>query len=758
MSFSGGQIFGAVIGAAAVALFPPLGAAVIAGGFATTTVGAAMFAATIGMTIGGIIDPPEQQTITQEGARLGDLSAQTATWGAPVRRLFGKFRLAGNVIWALDLHETKHVEESGDGKGGAGGTKTETIWYSYAGSWAVAFCEGPVTGVSKIWLNSVLVYDGTNYSGGLTAENHHIHLGTKTQNVDWYIQAHDPDTPAYRNMFYIVFNSIELENYGNKVPKVDVETYNELDTVDKAASALLERSGVSTEFADTSDGTDVLAGYVVTQPMSTRAALEPLITAYQLDLIEEEFGIVLRKRTVPENPVVVNDVINFVQIERKQTVELSKIIHITYANKDKNYDAGSQLAQRIDVDTVNVKSYQYALALTDTQAKQIAETYIFSEWNERLEFIFSLPSTYMDFIVGQVIQLDYKGLLHTVRIRQIDYSANSMLSFKASLEDLSVYSSIAIGSDTNNSYTQDTVKVLGATNMELLDIPMLDNAYNAEGIYIAAEGVEADWNGSTISRSTDDQVTYNQAGQIVGGTYLGTSVTALADGISTLWDTVNTVTISLTHGNVYSKTEAEVLLAENYILIGDEILQFRDVSELGGGEFELSYLLRGRRGTEWSTNLHVVGERVVVLDSQMIFDASAALNVGTYYKATTFGLFLEDSIEQFIQPKIRCLKPLSPSYVKGVRDVSNNLTITWMRRSRDVTGYFKALSLYEESESYEVDIITGTGRTISSSSEEVVYTAVDQIADGITLGDAITIDVFQISGTVQRGYATREIV
>ena len=212
MSFSPGQLIGAVIGAAVVVF-----SAGTAAPFAWYVAGAS-----IGMTIGGIIDPPEGQTIRQEGPRLGDLNIQTAEWGTPIRRLFGTYKMSGNIIWALDLHETKHVEESGEGKGG-GGTKTETTWYSYAGSWAVGFCEGETAGIKRIWFDSVLVYDNTNYSGGLTYSNHTIYFGTPDQEIDWYIQSKDSDTPAYRNLCYIVFNNIELENYGNKIPKVSCE-------------------------------------------------------------------------------------------------------------------------------------------------------------------------------------------------------------------------------------------------------------------------------------------------------------------------------------------------------------------------------------------------------------------------------------------------------------------------------------------------------------------------------------------------------
>ena len=210
------------------ALGAGIGAGLSAAGITTLTMAAAM---EIGWTVGTILYSiyqfANQEVVesTYTGPRLGDLQVQSASWGRPIPRIYGSYRIAGEVIWALPLNETKHEDEQSSGKGG-GGTKTTRIWYTYDATWAVALCEQEMAGVNKIWFDNVLVYDGSNYDSqsGLTDTNWSVYNGSADQSISWLMESDNPEsTPAYRGMFYIVFESIELENTGNRIPNVTVE-------------------------------------------------------------------------------------------------------------------------------------------------------------------------------------------------------------------------------------------------------------------------------------------------------------------------------------------------------------------------------------------------------------------------------------------------------------------------------------------------------------------------------------------------------
>ena len=67
--------------------------------------------------------------------------------GAALARVFGRNRVAGQMIWSSRFLESVHSERVG-GKGGSGATVRE---YSYSVSFAVALCEGEVSRIGRIW-------------------------------------------------------------------------------------------------------------------------------------------------------------------------------------------------------------------------------------------------------------------------------------------------------------------------------------------------------------------------------------------------------------------------------------------------------------------------------------------------------------------------------------------------------------------------------------------------------------------------------
>jgi hypothetical protein len=136
-----------VLGAAGAAIGGSIGGAIL--GVSAATIGGF-----IGSTIGSVVDSwiisslaPTQRI---EGARLDTLRITSATEGAVIPRLYGRMRMGGNIIWATDFREETKTTTQGGGKGGGGG-KVKTTEYLYYASFAVALCEGPITGIGRIW-------------------------------------------------------------------------------------------------------------------------------------------------------------------------------------------------------------------------------------------------------------------------------------------------------------------------------------------------------------------------------------------------------------------------------------------------------------------------------------------------------------------------------------------------------------------------------------------------------------------------------
>jgi hypothetical protein len=149
------------------------------------------------------------------GARLTDLQVQTSSEGAAIPRVWGRARIAGQVIWAARFKETAVETESG-GKGGGGTTVTN---YSYTVSFAVGLCEGEIQRIGRIWADGK-PFDRANVTM-------RIYRGGETQMPDPLIEAIEGtgNAPAFRGLAYVVFEDLPLEKFGNRVPQLQFEVF-----------------------------------------------------------------------------------------------------------------------------------------------------------------------------------------------------------------------------------------------------------------------------------------------------------------------------------------------------------------------------------------------------------------------------------------------------------------------------------------------------------------------------------------------------
>jgi hypothetical protein len=192
-------------------------------------VSAATIGGVIGSTIGTVVDSWIVSSLTPpqriEGQRLDSLRITSSTEGAVIPRLYGRMRIGGNVIWATDFREEISTTRQG-GKGG--GRRVETSEYLYTASFAVALCEGPITGIGRIWA------DGKPMD--MTGVTWRWYPGNESQTADPFIAAKmgAANTPAYRGTAYVVFEELPLSTFGNRLPQLSFEVFRPLADADTA--------------------------------------------------------------------------------------------------------------------------------------------------------------------------------------------------------------------------------------------------------------------------------------------------------------------------------------------------------------------------------------------------------------------------------------------------------------------------------------------------------------------------------------------
>ncbi|MCZ8314361.1 glycoside hydrolase/phage tail family protein [Phreatobacter sp.] len=192
----------------------------------------AMAGRLVGALAGAVIDRALFGARPPDGPRLKDLDVLSSTEGAPIPRVYGRMRVAGQVIWATKL--TEHA--SGGGKGAP-----RQRSYSYTADLAVGLCEGPIAAIGRIWA------DGKELDQkGLTIR---LHRGTEDQPADPLIVAKEGagEAPAYRGLAYVVFEQLPLDAFGNRIPQLTFEVMRPVGRLEAMVRSLVVIPG-ATEF------------------------------------------------------------------------------------------------------------------------------------------------------------------------------------------------------------------------------------------------------------------------------------------------------------------------------------------------------------------------------------------------------------------------------------------------------------------------------------------------------------------------------
>ncbi|MCA0400581.1 MAG: glycoside hydrolase/phage tail family protein [Proteobacteria bacterium] len=225
------------------------------------------FGAAIGSAVGGIAGAMVDRALfgggrIAEGPRLSAFAGISASEGQPIPRIYGRVRLGGQVIWATEFEEERHIERTGGG-GGKGGAqpKQKVARYSYFANAAIGLCEGPVSFIRRIWA------DGEELD--LANVTMRFHDGSENQPADPLIIAKQgtADVPAFRGLAYVVFERLPLEKYGNRLPQLSFEVVRAMPGLPEKLRAINIIPG-STEFGYSGVETRETFGLGGSQPIN----------------------------------------------------------------------------------------------------------------------------------------------------------------------------------------------------------------------------------------------------------------------------------------------------------------------------------------------------------------------------------------------------------------------------------------------------------------------------------------------------------
>jgi hypothetical protein len=523
-------------------------------------------------------------------------------------------------------------------------------------------------------------------------------------------------------------------------------------TIRHVQEALFDRAGLDASLYDASDLDDLpkpVRSLAVSQMGPTRSTMDMLFSCWFYEVVVSD-KIYCRPRGGAAAATLAYDDLGAGIGEakkdrfaphQKNDIELPAQHAITYLNVLSDYENDTQLSDRLISATPNtVSAAQLAIGMWPSEAKAVADV-----WS--LDQVMALITTKICLLgehaklepTDPVIVLDRDGSSYRMRLTQCTDSYPS-LEFDAVLDNVSILTSQGI---TSADYTSSTVlPSIPQTVARLLDIPILQDADDNSGFYWAGK-----WEGlarGAVLNASADNVTYEAVSLITSKATMGYAVTALGDWTgSRMFDEMSTVRVDMSPGAILTSSTRDLMLGDqaiNAILIGNELMQFRDATIVSSGIYDLAGFIRGGRGSEWAMTGHAAGERVNMLAAGGIGRVpmeNSEIGISKYYKAVTIGKAVGSAPATPFTNSAVGLKPFSPVAVRALKDVTTStINITWQRRTRmNVRMIGQAgisVPLGEDSESYRINIYTSLAvfiRAYSSSTPSYPYTLAQQTLD-----------------------------
>lgn len=531
-------------------------------------------------------------------------------------------------------------------------------------------------------------------------------------------------------------------------------------------SDLCKKAGIPEEKIDISKIDKLVSGYNLSGTYSAIEALRALQAGYFFDLSDgEKIKFIERSFTTETFEIDFEELIfddkakqRFdLLLEKTSSENVTSELSLNYISENNNYLVGSYNLSRSDNDNSKKVEINLPILLNRSYAEKIAESLLLEEELTAQKAVFSLPYKYIYLEAGDIIKIikDEKSYQFKILSSKTD---NGKIKINALRFEDNFYNNAI--SELSTEYNSSGFEPLSDTKIEILDIPHLPNEVNIDKayLYLAACGVGNNWDGAAIYISNLSETEgFEKVAEITSAATQGVIENALSESTSLLIDKTSGVEVNLVSGSLESVSEDSLQQFRNIAVIGNEILQYKNAVQTGQGRYILSYLYRGRQGTESHTG-HTEGSRFILLDDNILKIEIPVSQIGQklWIKAVTFGKNIEDASANEITFYGNSLKPYSPVHISAERE-GDDINIEWFRRSRSNISFSSLveLPLFETKEEYEIDIFDGLTlkRTEKIDEDNFNYTEAMQTSDFGGPANDFTVKIYQMSNKIGRGEA-----
>ncbi len=443
-------------------------------------------------------------------------------------------------------------------------------------------------------------------------EKIHFYDGWEEQPVDSALESvvGGGITPAYRGTVYMALDDIGLTREGGSRPSIEIEATFPITTLGGIIEDLCLRAGIPAAALNTASfaaASDNVTGYVADQS-SLAEAISPLLSAYLYDLPEIDGQLTLVKRG--QAPVAVLPITDLgakaapmggsdkpeprISEPRADELDLPSYMELTYFSSTRDCQKGMQIARRLTANHYHKTTVDFAITMSDDQARTMVEQQIDTVWAERASGESAVTYAYAWLAASNVV-ISPAGVRY--RIVQIDAGVPDVLKLSLVRDSEAMTVQTGVGSSMPTSST--AAPIVPTLFQAWSGTELSDADAMTPGFYVTGTG-QSGWSGASIYYSPDGGTSWIQSGVIAAPSVIGASVSTLgAAADSTDWDTANSAVIQcIQPGALASNTEAAVLAGANLCRLGAEYIAF-SVATLGSaaGRYTLSTLRRGIRST-----------------------------------------------------------------------------------------------------------------------------------------------------------------
>lgn len=722
----------------------------------------------------------KSSTITSAEERILSLQVQRSSQGLTLPVIYGRTRVAGNLIWYGDFTTIEHKTTTRQGGKGGGGVTQEDIKYTYEAAVMLALCEGEISGVGRIWRdkekfdslaqlrltlmrggdeqplwthlaqakhqNQALNYSGTAY---LCSPNYELTKSAQIYQHNFEVigklgySGNIPDANPRDIIRDLLTNqrygcgfpadSIgDTDRYSNYCRAVGIflsPAYTEQGEAQRNISELLEQTNSAAVF---SQGRLKIVPYGDGSYSGNGAAYVADNKALY-DLTDDDFIV-----SGAEDPV---------SVERKTNADAFNQVQVEYLDRDNDYNVAIAEVK----DQANIEQYglrpKEAVKMhgicNGKVAQKVAQQLLQRALYVRNEYEFKLGWKYCLLEPMDIVTLTDAGLglnKTPVRITEIEEDEEGVLSIKAEDYPVGVYTTSEYPTQPSLGYSADyNVSPGNAHAPVILEAPLQLTGGEPQ-IWMATAGGDM-WGGAEVWVSTDGD-SYTRVGAVNHKARFGSLTAALPSGA--VFDRTNTLNVEISAGQMTGGTEQDSRDLLTLCYVDGEFLAYANAELKGVGRYTLGNLTRGAYGS--AIDAHAAGSQFVRVDDTLFRYTVPRNWIGrtVWVKLVSYNVFSGGIQDLSSVPAYSyTIKGAPLGQIQNLR-----LSSSWAYGKEAVIAWDKL----DGADTYDVEIYAGNSQRRLRSVSGIVdnsytYTQADMKADGGQVRDV----VFKVRGRAVTG-------